>query len=468
MKKYYIILSFMLFFCTVTSCEFGDYNVNPNKPETVNLNQILPGTEAQSATNLMSLGARVTGVVVQHFKGINAQPEGYTNYVIDERTLDPYWQTGLYAGAMKDSYDLIQRGTELNQPHYVGIGKILMAFNLGIATSIWGDVPYSEAFNGETNLKAAYDSQESVYASIQLLLDEAIVALSQPAGTTAPAADDLIFKGSASKWIATARSLKARYYMHLTRRDPEASAKALNQLAQGGITSVGTQPNFTFSSSDNGANPIAIFGQERGGQIVLGEQLVELLVGNNDPRLNKYTRRVGENYIVYEANNINLVWAQKNSTVPLISYAEVKFIEAEAFLRNSNEGKAKEALYNAIEANMKQLGIASADYASYLQSFGNLDGLTSFEEKLQRIIDQKYIALYGQGILEAWVDYRRTGYPELVPPSSAERSFNPSVVVPRRFLYPISERNTNKDNLEAAIQRQGGQLMDVDFWAFKP
>ncbi|SMB80132.1 hypothetical protein SAMN00120144_3889 [Hymenobacter roseosalivarius DSM 11622] len=468
MNKSYLFLFFQLLLLTVSSCEFGDYNVNPNRPKTVSLNQVLPGTQAQSASNIVSIGARVTGTVVQHFKGINAQPEGYTNYVIDERTLDAYWQTGLYAGAMKDCADLIKRGTELNQPHHVGIGKILMAFNLEIATSLWGDVPYSEAFGGKENLSPAYDTQEDVYNSIQTLLSEAIIALNEPAGANAPAGDDLIFNGSASRWTATARSLKARYYLHLTRRDPSSAAKALAELALGGITSVTTQPNFNFSLANNGANPIAMYGQERPGQLVLGDQLVRQLLDKRDPRLNKYTRLVGGNYVVYQADNTSLFWAQKDSRIPLISYAEVKFIEAEAYLRTANEARAADALAAAITANMQQLGIAAADYSLYVATYGNFRGLSTLEQKLKLLIEQKYVALYGQGALEAWVDYRRTGYPELVVPRGVEASFNPSRVVPRRYLYPISERNTNNASVEAAIQRQGGHLMDVDTWAFKP
>ena len=81
---------------------------------------------------------------------------------------------------------------------------------------------------------------------------------------------------------------------------------------------------------------------------------------------------------------------------------------------------------------------------------------------------QKYIALYGQNPNETWVDYRRTGYPLLEVPENVTSSFNPSLVIPRRYLYPIGERTTNAENYEAAIQRQGGHLMDVDMWAFKP
>ena len=82
------------------------------------------------------------------------------------------------------------------------------------------------------------------------------------------------------------------------------------------------------------------------------------------------------------------------------------------------------------------------------------------------VITEKYKSLYGNAPVEAWVDYRRTGYPELTPNPDAVPSLNPSGIIPRRFLYPISERITNEVNYEAAISGQGGHLQDDDLWAF--
>ena len=75
--------------------------------------------------------------------------------------------------------------------------------------------------------------------------------------------------------------------------------------------------------------------------------------------------------------------------------------------------------------------------------------------------------MFGQGAIECWVDYRRTGYPELDPATDASESFNPSKVIPQRYLYPISERSTNRENMEEAVSRQGGHLLDQTLWAFQ-
>ena len=456
-----ITISSILF----SSC-FKDVNIDPTRTNDAGIGQILPGLEAQSAKNLGAIGARVTGCVIQQFVGLNNQPAGYSTYEIDEVTLNEFWRTGLYGGAMKDCADIMEKAKTLNAPYYSGISKLMMAFNLGLATSCWGDVPYTKAFGGEANLTPAYDAQAVVYDSIQSLLDQSIDDFKKPAGTINPSTDDLIFKGDATKWLATARALKARYYMHLTKKDANAASKALSILLQGTILSNAAQPNFPFENTTNGSNPIASFGVQRPGQLALGKPLTDLLVLKSDPRLSRYTRLVSGNYVVYSSTTPTMFWAQNSSPLPLISFTEVKFILAEAYLRTGDEPKALLELSNAIKASMELVGLLPADYTTYLNTNGNFTGLTTFAQKLNRIMEQKYIAMYAQGTFEAWVDYRRTGTPVLVPPTNAQTSFNPSKVIPRRYLYPISERTANGTNMDAAVQRQNGHLMDVSIWAF--
>ena len=188
MKKLTLLLSVILLI--QTGCDFGDINSDPTRVSEASLTEMLPVALTQSARNIASIGGRVAGTAAQHWTGISAQPEGYTNYLIDENTLTSFWETGLYAGAMKDCALIMEQAAEAGQPYYEGIARVLMAFNLGIATSFWGDVPYSEALQGSESLKAAYDSQELVYESIQTLLDEAIVLFESNAVVGGPSVGD--------------------------------------------------------------------------------------------------------------------------------------------------------------------------------------------------------------------------------------------------------------------------------------
>ena len=75
--------------------------------------------------------------------------------------------------------------------------------------------------------------------------------------------------------------------------------------------------------------------------------------------------------------------------------------------------------------------------------------------------------MYCQGLIEAWTDYKRTGYPDLTPNPAGVNGFNPSGVIPRRYQYVTDERFSNTANVEEATSRQGGDLLDVDTWAFR-
>lgn len=442
------------------ACDFNDTNIDPTRRMDVDVDLIMPSLQAQTARNQGSIGARVTGSIIQQFKGIDAQPEAYNTYTLDENVLDTYWRTGLYVGAMKDASIIIAKGNEKNTPHHSGVAKILMAYNLGIATSFWGDVPYSEAFD-ELNEKASYDSQEQIYAAIQDLLDDAISDLNLPPGDIPLGKEDLIYKGKVALWVGTARALKARFYMHLVKRDPKAASKALAVLNKGTIFSNEIQPVFSFGAEQNAANPIAYFAEDRKEQLALGDHLVEMLDADNDPRKGKYGVFSGGNYLLYKKDNENLYFGQFNSPMPLITYSEVLFIKSEANLRLGNFVAADNFFFQAVTANMEMLGVTPVN------PIGTLSSLPTFEEQLEKLINQKYIAMFGHGTLEAWVDYKRTGYPQLTPNTNANQSFNPSKVIPRRFIYPISERTANRTNMEQAIDNQGGHLLDVDTWAFK-
>jgi hypothetical protein len=465
MKKHLLLLLFLM--ALQPACDFGDLNTDPTRNSEAGLSEMLPVAIAQSARNIGSIGGRVVGTVIQHWTGTSAQPESYTSYLIDEQTLTTFWETGLYAGAMKDCALIIELAQDRDQPYYEGIAKVLMAHNLGIATSYWGDVPYSEALKGSESLKASYDTQESIYESIQQLLDEAIVLFETAPVVGRPAGDDLIFRGDAQLWRRTAYALKARYTMHLTRRNSDAAAQAL-ELIDSAFASSAEQPAFPFGTTNNESNPIPMYGKERPNQMEVSTYLVGLMSSKNDPRRFKYWVESNGQFLFYQYNNLNLVRAQQNSPLSLITYTEIMFLKAEAYLRTGEVNLASQTYSFALIQSMEELGIPPDQYNPYLAGNAGFGSLTEFEDRLNRIITQKHTALYGLDPNEAWVDYRRTGYPVLEVPENATSSFNPSLVIPRRFLYPISERTTNLQSYQAAIDRQGGHLMDVDLWAFKP
>jgi hypothetical protein len=301
-------------------------------------------------------------------------------------------------------------------------------------------------------------------------LDDAIIDLSTASysNPAPPSSDDLVFGGNTANWIATARALKARYHMTLSKRNTSAAVSALAAINAGAIASAAVEPLYPFESAQNGANPFFLFGQQRPKTLIQNDAFVTTLANNADPRaVSIYVNDVAGDPLYYQPYNTSLYWSQANTAVPMISYEEVKMIEAEALLRTSASDVAVlAAMEAAIRANMTRLGVSTADADTYVTARVNFTGLTTTEQKLEKLINEKYVCMYGQSNLEAWSDYRRTGYPALTPVASNGGGLNPGSQIPRRFIYPISERQTNEVNVEAAKTRQGGDLMNVALWAF--
>lgn len=125
----------------------------------------------------------------------------------------------------------------------------------------------------------------------------------------------------------------------------------------------------------------------------------------------------------------------------LISAAEVNFILAEAALKGWSAGGTVKDLYEAgVKSSMDAWGLTGS-YSDYIEGEG-----VAFEGTLSQIIEQKWIASWTSAA-EAWFDYRRTGYPALVPGKIVKRN-----AIPLRFYYGTNELLYNPEKAEAAIQ----------------
>jgi len=280
-----------------------------------------------------------------------------------------------------------------------------------------------------------------------------------------PSDDDLIYNGDSQAWIKAAHALKARYYLHLSKQDESLAQLALDNIALA-FDSRESQPQFDFANSDNESNPLALFGKERPQQLEIGIRLAEIMNEKNDPRRSRYWVAVQGKREIFLLDTTILVRSQRSSPLSLITYEELLFIQAEAMVRINMDG-ASQIFTRGILKSMESLGVPAQQYNPYLAFNGGLGSSLNKEQKIEKIITEKYVALYGLNPQESWTDYRRTGVPELTIPDNANSSFNPSLVIPLRVLYPITERTTNFDNYQAAIDNQGGHFMDVSPWAFK-
>ncbi|MFC5410999.1 SusD/RagB family nutrient-binding outer membrane lipoprotein [Larkinella bovis] len=460
MKRYKTILIKGLLLGSLFSCDYGDLNLNPNLPSTAPLSSLLSGSQGVIAFSSGADLAQITNTFTQHLSGIVLQAAAWDRYNVDAEAGGPF--NTFYAGPMQDLSTLIRQAQDTKANGYEGIGKILMAYSLGTMTSLYGDIPYSDALKGAVNPYPKFDSQESIYQQIQTLLDEGITLLKSADATNSPGNDDLIYKGNLPKWIAAAYTFKARYALHLSKANPEAASKALAALYDGttyrGIARTADDCDFNFGTGVTESNPWSQLVQQRN-DFRLGKQFVDLLkVTPADPRLPLFAKpNAASSYSGSPAgqgqatdSQIGSYFTTATTPVSLITYAEAKFIEAEARLRvNGTDVQAETALKAAISASVEKVtkgAVPAADLTAFVANRGTFTGDAA--NRLRQVITQKYIALFTQP--EVWTDWRRTGYPALQPAFGGTNGLNPGGEIPRRLPVPLGERLNNpsapKDN----------------------
>ncbi len=343
-------------------------------------------------------------------------------------------------------------GAEENNKHALGISQILMAYNLAILTDFWGDVPWSEAITPGL-IKPKFDRQSAIYQDIFQLLEDGIdnleAAIAQ--GNAGPNSGnfDYVYGGNNQKWIKVAYSLMARYSMRLSVRDGQAASKALAAIANGFESAA---DNFIFDeygTSVPSQNPWYSFLFQRS-HLCVSTTLFNIMDDRNDPRMPIWFSQLGDpaDYNpappgeadrvqggVYSESLITL--NGQTLPTPMMTFHELKFIEAEAHFRNSPQGDYAGALQEAIEESFVFHGLtveeADAYYTAEVAPLLATDALTE-------ILTQKYIAMYEHEAMEAYHDYRRTGIPTLHNPNNVLVGF------PQRYQYGLSEETSNPEN----------------------
>ncbi|WP_345161750.1 SusD/RagB family nutrient-binding outer membrane lipoprotein [Nibribacter koreensis] len=464
----------------LASCDsYLDVNDDPNRAKAVSSDALLSPIIVATAEGHYSL-AIYTSMFAQQ---LAAYPSGFqqADQHIDVRANTAF--NTLYLNSLNNADVLVKQAAAEGSSHYVGIGKVLQALNLGLLSDTWGAVPFSQAFQGPLELTPAYDSQEQIYTTIQRLLDEALVELQKPTSTVRPGGDDLIYGGKISSWIKAANSLKARYAIHLVEKDGVAAANnALTYLANGISSNL---EDMQVVYNDKNLNPwnrnIAI-GTTTGNFITApSSTLINLMNGITypglvDPRL-PFLADKGTSTANYAGlrnglgtgGNTNITantwYAKPNSPLLMVTFSEMKFIEAEArFIANGgtrtsvgSTPEAYAAYLAGINAHMDKLGVANkSEYLNNPQVAVGAENLT-----LSLIMKEKLIALYLNP--EAWVDVRRYDYASAIYPGMAlPANHNPALngQFIRRVLYPESEGARNAE--EVAKVTKG--LAEKMFW----
>jgi len=456
-SKYIILLTC----CTgigITGCKkFIDVNNDPNNPTTVQEALILAPLELNLSTTLTGGdgdNGGLAAMLVNHWMqnvALNQPVPNNGTYVVYNVDFDGPWKN-IYVTSLNNLKAMNEKATANGNYNYSAIAKILTAFCMGIATDYWGDVPFTDAFQGIGKLQPAYDSQESIYKNIQQLLDDGIADINKNA-TIVPGSDDYFYAGDMDKWKRLAYTLKARYYMHLIKA-PGHTAAGQADLAlaalQNGMQSNSDDMMFSYPGSAGLENPYYVDFLPVS-TLVLSSACVDTLVTRHDPRLSKmvakakgtglYTGRPIGSINLGDLDNYSLpgaAYGYAASPVYVFNYSEALFLKAEATLYKSGFAAAQPVYQDAIRSHMTKLSVADADVATYLSSRGTLTAANA----LQRIMEEKKIANFLS--IENFNDWRRTGYPLLTKVPNAASD------IPRRMLYPQIEILSNPQAVQSA------------------
>ena len=458
LKRYIYLLLTAALITGAQGCKKGyfDLNENPNQVTTPSLASLLSTATHKTGINNYNVGS-ITSNYVQYTANPSAAA---ASDIYQEVDFTSTWDALYYA--MADISDMKKLAIEQGASEYLGVANVLLAYHINLVSDLWGNAPFSDAFS-PTTLTPKYDSQEDLYKAGNALLDSAIQQLSVTTATLKlSTTNDLIHKGARTAWLKTAYAIKARNLLKVSKTSAYNAAAVL--------TAVGN--SYTSNADDAGMasfslrNPWAQVSRNNASLTLggwLSEQFVDHLNGVTygvfDPRIRKITdpnptpthglwvgtvngagNRPPGNNTVKDENYVDSTspWTADLAPILIATYAELKFIEAEAALP-TNLTRAYNAYLAGINANMDKLQVpAGAERTAYLAAASV--GAANLTRAM--IMKEKYVATYLNP--EAWNDARRYDYAYkdfTLPVNAALPTFI------RRLSYPSGERSKNGMNI---------------------
>lgn len=511
MNKMNILI--IAFFAIITACttDFEETNINPN---TTNVGQIkASGMFEPLLYNGANFWLNYTWYWNNELVQFTAFTGGTTRqehrYFISDANWQSVWNAySRYGNNVTHMYDLSLDQKDRSLEAISTTLKVLYMSNL---TDMFGDVPYSEAFTArkpDGTTKPVFESQKVVYEKMFADLNTANAIYATNPVFEKPALDGM-YGGSMDKWRKFNNSLHLRLLMRISGR-PEMNAQTkISEI----INNPSLYPIFT-SNADNatvvfsGNDPYrSQFADTNEGTFTssgrkLTEQLIKMtvlkdlndeqiftdprlpIIGKKNPSLSTNPKNVWKGTIagVSEQNQSDAdrgsswlntaVLGRVDASGTFMDFAELEFILAEAALKGwiaGGDAQAKQYYENAVKASVSKWGtygqfsetpvvITDGDITELLQSdLASWDTATS---KAELIGNQKYLALFWIG-MEAYHEYRRTGFPEL---TIGDGAIYNDYILPTRFAYPTTSLATNSNNVQEAISRMGPNTMKTPVW----
>lgn len=461
-------------------------NVYSSQENSYQMNQNLIGDPYGRYLSIANRG------FTRNFSTFNA-PDGWINYPYND-VLPKFY------GAWRKLREKVDHEKNKMLLEWSNILRVAAMHRLG---DMYGPIPYSKLGAG---INAPYDSVEELYINMMNDLDVAIKYLTTYVEANPgirplvePEKGDVVYGSDLKKWVIFANSLKLRLAMRTVYANPDFAKKhAVEAVGHkfGVIVSNDQMPQYVFPAGNNPVYKMSI----EWGDCMPAADIITYMKGYDDPRLPKYFTKsnlkddkgkdLDAGYIGIRAGidipDEKLVMCaysgvtySQNSPSIWMTASEVTFLRAEGALRGwEMKGKAQDLYQAAVQLSFDQWSAGSAD--NYLKDESKTpsdydnpkhtkisikavstikvkwDDNADFEENLERIITQKWIAMYPLGT-EAWSEQRRTGYPRFFPVMS-NSSDEPLLTTQfaSRIPFAPSEKQDNPSNYADGVKKLGG------------
>ena len=421
------------------------------------------------------------------------------NFPSDRNVMVGNWLNGAFNGfynqvpALLGVLENTAPGGKAANPAVYAIANIWKVRMYQPMTDYWGPIPYSAVGNGLKQVD--YDAQDVIYKDFLTTLAKSTADLQAYKGKNVLGNNDLIYAGDVDKWILFANTLRLRMAIRISGVEPALAKTNAEAAVAGGVMEINAHDAYlkTTANNINRMNQATAWNEFR-----MSAAMESVLTGYEDPRMTKYYAPIEGTTSTYKGirngytqvelglpenqntklSNVNdrfLPANQNTNPFEIMMSAEAWFLRAEGALKgwNMGTGTAKTFYEKGIETSMKQWGISDpAAIAAYTASTKTPIAVTGAvvspaltdipvvwsadaSKQLEQIITQKWIALWPNGV-EAWAEYRRTGFPKLYPRMNSESLFVAKDQVVRRVPYTIGESQVNAAGVATGVAKLGG------------
>jgi len=526
MKKRYLAL--MVGLLSLGACdtqEFLDVNTNPNAPQTVTANLYLAPMIHWMVVGQQTDG-RFVGMYTQEWVSTNSNCySGWGRMGHDAGTVatlcsggadnggeqwrNIYWQFG------QNLVDMMAKAEAEQRWDLLGVGYLLKAYGFQSLAGIHGEIIVKEAID-QSKFNFAYDSQEVAYVEARRLLDEAITNLQRTDGAVDPiylGRTDKLFNGDRTKWLKLAYGMRAMNLNHYSNKASYNPAAVIADVDRSFASST-EDALFTFPNASTDNLDRNYYGTTRANlpayrqtQFIVG-LMDGTQLGVADPRMFQMLapdsagtgmRGLDINTLGFGAFTAPLVprnlygyvgtggpgagtagryLFSDKAKYPVMTYAQLQFIKAEAAYRSNDKATALSAYRNGIAAHFafvnarnaedgfRTTQITTAQRDAYMNDPAISPAATALT--LTHIMSQKYIAQWGWSHNELWMDMRRYHYTDIDPASG--RQVFPGFAIPTTLYVDNAgkpaQRLRPRFNSEYVWNRDGLQAiggLDADY-----